>query len=53
MMQKLATATGVAYVVLGLSVAISPEWMISVVDWESRQGRVRSVLLPAAERRAV
>ena len=37
-MRRLARAIGVAYVLLGLSVAVSPERMISAADWESRQG---------------
>ncbi len=36
-MSKLAMVIGFAYVGLGVSVAVSPEWLLSVVDWESRQ----------------
>ena len=37
MMSKLALAVGVAYVLLGVSVAVSPAWFLSV-GWESQRG---------------
>ena len=37
MKSKLAIAVGVAYVLLGVSVAVSPEWILST-DWGSRRG---------------
>ena len=36
-MSKLARAVGVAYILLGVSVAVYPDWMVSV-DWGSRSG---------------
>ena len=48
MKSKLATAVGVVYVLLGVSLAVAPEWFLSIVDWESRQG-----LLVAAAIRVV
>lgn len=36
-MSRLAMALGVAYILLGLSVAVYPDWMVSV-DWGSRSG---------------
>ncbi len=38
MMSKLAMAVGVLYFLLGVAVAVSPDWFLSVVDWPSRQG---------------
>jgi len=37
-MSRVAMALGAAYVLLGISVAIAPEWFLSVVDWGSRSG---------------
>ena len=37
MRSKLAMAVGVAYVLLGVSVAVAPGWFLSF-DWGSRQG---------------
>jgi len=37
-MWKLAVAVGLVYVLLGLALAVSPEWFLSALDWESRQG---------------
>lgn len=38
MKSKLAMAIGVAYVLMGVSVAVFPEWFLSIVDWGSRRG---------------
>ena len=48
MKSKLAMAVGVAYILLGVSLAVSPEWFLAIIDWESRQG-----LLAAAAIRVV
>ncbi len=37
-MSKLAMAVGFFYVLMGATLAVSPEWFLSVVDWPSRQG---------------
>ncbi len=37
-MSKLAMAVGLVYVLLGTALAVSPEWFLSAMDWESRQG---------------
>lgn len=37
-MLRLAMAIGVAYALMGVALAISPDWFLSAVDWESRQG---------------
>ncbi len=37
-MPKLAMAVGLMYVLLGTTLAVSPERFLSVPDWESRQG---------------
>jgi len=47
MKSKLGMVVGVVYVLMGVSVAVAPEWFLSV-DWGSRQG-----LLTAAAMRAV
>jgi hypothetical protein len=38
MMSKLAVAVGFLYVLMGATLAVSADWFLSVVDWESRQG---------------
>jgi len=48
MRSKLAMVVGVAYVLLGLSLVVSPEWFVSAAFWGSRQG-----LLTAAGIRVV
>lgn len=48
MRSKLAIAVGAAYVLMGVSVAIAPEWFLSITDWGSRRG-----LLTAAAMRVV
>ena len=37
MKSKLGMVVGVVYVLMGVSVAVAPEWFLSV-DWGSRQG---------------
>jgi len=37
-MSKLAMVIGVVYILIGVTLALFPEWFLSVVDWESRQG---------------
>ena len=37
-MSKLAMALGFLYVALGATLAVFPEWFLSVVDWPSRHG---------------
>jgi hypothetical protein len=37
-MWKLAMAVGLVYMILGVALAVSPEWFLSAVDWDSRQG---------------
>ncbi|MDH3732885.1 MAG: hypothetical protein OEU54_05090 [Gemmatimonadota bacterium] len=48
MRSKLGMAVGVVYLLLGLSMAVSPGWFFSITDWTSRQG-----LLIAAVMRVV
>ena len=48
MKSKLAMAVGVVYILLGVSLAVAPEWFLAIIDWESRQG-----LLAAAAIRVV
>ena len=48
MKSKLAVAVGALYVLLGVSVAVTPEWFLSITDWGSRRG-----LLAAATIRIV
>ena len=38
MKARLAMAVGVAYLLLGISVAVAPEWFLSITDWGSRRG---------------
>ena len=42
MRSKLAVGLGAFYVVMGLTIAISPEWFLSLVDWGSREGQLAS-----------
>ena len=38
MMSKLAMVVGVLYFLLGVAIAVAPEWFLALVDWPSRQG---------------
>ncbi len=38
MKSKLAVAVGAAYVLLGASVAVTPDWFLSITDWGSQRG---------------
>ena len=38
MMSKLVTALGVVYVLFGLWIAVFPDQLVSMADWESRGG---------------
>ncbi len=38
MKSKLAVAVGAAYVLLGVSVAVTPDWFLSITDWGSQRG---------------
>lgn len=44
-MSRVALALGAAYVLLGISVAIAPEWFLSVVDWGLRSGLYVAALI--------
>ena len=37
-MSKLVMGLGVAFILVGLWVAVFPAQLVSIVDWESRQG---------------
>jgi hypothetical protein len=37
-MSKIGVGAGVVFMLLGVSVAVYPDWLISAVDWESRSG---------------
>jgi len=37
MMSKVAIAVGIAYILMGLSLAVAPDWLLSV-DWGTRTG---------------
>jgi len=37
-MSTLAAAIGVAFILVGVLIVVSPERLLSVVDWESRRG---------------
>ena len=38
MKSKLAVAVGSIYVLLGVSLAVTPDWFLSITDWESQRG---------------
>ena len=37
-MSKMAMGLSFFYILMGVTIAISPEWFLSVVDWPSREG---------------
>ncbi len=48
MKSKLGMVVGLVYVFMGVSVAVAPEWFLSIVDWGSRQGLLTAAAMRVA-----